>query len=83
MTLLSTILLPGILPDSISFVQYREIFLLFKIILQLQEYPIWYADYETIPQTPYDFTMWQYSERGNVDGIEGNVDLNIWFCPVE
>lgn len=50
---------------------------------QLQDYPIWYADYETIPQTPYNFTMWQYSEKGNVDGIEGNVDLNIWFCPVE
>ena len=50
---------------------------------QLQDYPIWYADYETIPQTPYDFTMWQYSEKGIVDGIEGNVDLNIWFCPVE
>ena len=50
---------------------------------QLQDYPIWYADYETIPQTPYDFTMWQYSEKGIVDGIEGNVDLNIWFCPIE
>ena len=50
---------------------------------QLQDYPIWYADYETIPQTPYDFTMWQYSEKGNVDGIEGNVDLNIWFSPIE
>ncbi len=50
---------------------------------QLQDYPIWYADYETIPQTPYDFTMWQYSEKGVVDGIEGNVDLNIWFCPVK
>ena len=48
---------------------------------QLQEYPFWYADYETIPQTPYDFVMWQYSEKGRVDGIDGNVDLNVWFCP--
>lgn len=50
---------------------------------KLQDYPIWYADYETIPQTPYNFSFWQYSEKGSVDGIEGIVDLNIWFCPVE
>lgn len=50
---------------------------------QLQEYPFWYADYERIPQTPYDFTMWQYSEKGSVDGVTGPVDLNAWFCPVE
>ena len=48
---------------------------------QLQEYPFWYADYETIPQTPYDFVMWQYSEKGRVNGIDGVVDLNVWFCP--
>ncbi len=46
---------------------------------QLQEYPFWYADYEKIPQTPYDFSFWQYTETGKVDGIEGNVDLNIQF----
>lgn len=49
---------------------------------QLQEYPFWYADYEAVPQTPYDFSIWQYTEKGRVDGIEGNVDLNIQFCPV-
>lgn len=46
---------------------------------QLAEYPIWYADYELIPQTPYDFCFWQYSESGQVDGITGIVDLNIQF----
>lgn len=46
---------------------------------QLQDYPVWYADYEKIPQTPYDFTFWQYSESGHVDGIEGETDLNVWF----
>ena len=48
---------------------------------QLQDYPIWYADYENIPQTPYDFTFLQYSESGHVDGIDGVTDLNIWFVP--
>lgn len=46
---------------------------------QLTEYPIWYADYENIPQTPYEFTFWQYSESGYVDGIDGKTDLDVWF----
>ncbi len=50
---------------------------------QLQEYPFWYADYEAIPQTPYHFEIWQYSETGQVDGISGNVDLNIMFERIE
>lgn len=44
---------------------------------ELAEYPIWYADYEEYPQTPYRFDIWQYSSEGTVDGIQGNVDLNI------
>ena len=44
---------------------------------KLSEYPIWYADYEPLPQTPYNFVYWQYSNEGTVDGIEGAVDLDI------
>ena len=44
---------------------------------KLQEYPIWYADYEPKPQTPYDFSFWQYSEKSTVPGISGIVDMNI------
>ena len=46
---------------------------------QLLEYPVWYADYEPIPQTPYAFRCWQYSNTGTVEGIEGEVDLDIWM----
>lgn len=46
---------------------------------QLTEYDFWYADYYDIPQCPYDFKMWQYSENGVVPGINSNVDLNLWF----
>ena len=28
---------------------------------------------------PYRYTMWQYSTDGQIDGIEGNADLNISF----
>ena len=44
---------------------------------KLQDYEIWYADYSKIPQTPYDFNYWQFSEVGIVDGVDGMVDLNI------
>ncbi len=44
---------------------------------KLADYPIWYADYQPLPQTPYDFAFWQYTESGQVDGITGDVDLNI------
>ena len=46
---------------------------------KLNDYEIWYADYEKFPQTPYHFTYWQFTEAGIVDGIEGNVDLNVWI----
>ena len=46
---------------------------------RLKEYDIWYADYEPVPQCPYAFAMWQYSEKGRVPGIEADVDLNLWF----
>lgn len=46
---------------------------------QLAGYDFWYADYYDVPQCPYDYEMWQYSETGVVPGINGNVDLNLWF----
>ena len=47
----------------------------------LGEYPIWYADYEALPQTPYHFDFWQYTNEGSVDGIEGRTDFNIQLIP--
>ena len=46
---------------------------------RLQEYPVWYADYEIPAQTPYAFRFWQYSEKGKTDGVQGAVDLNLEF----
>ena len=46
---------------------------------ELSEYDFWYADYHEIPQCPYDYKIWQYSESGAVPGINANVDLNLWF----
>lgn len=43
---------------------------------RLQEYPIWLAYYDTELNYCYDFDIWQYG-TGQVDGIEGEVDVNI------
>ena len=39
----------------------------------------WYAYYGDELYFPYDVSIWQYSAYGTVDGIKGNVDLNISF----
>ncbi|MCR4806437.1 MAG: hypothetical protein K5857_02060 [Lachnospiraceae bacterium] len=45
-------------------------------------YDVWLSDdYEPEDGTdyPYTFTMWQYSKKGKVDGISGDVDVNLMF----
>ncbi len=46
---------------------------------QLSDIDIWYAFYNDTPALYYNYTIWQYSCTGLVEGIEGSVDLNICF----
>ena len=46
---------------------------------ELASFGLWYADYTDHLSTPYRVDMWQYSEKGRVSGISGNVDLNVLF----
>lgn len=46
---------------------------------RLNDYEKWYAFYDDYMYIPYDVSCWQYTEKGNVDGIPNNVDLNISF----
>ena len=46
---------------------------------ELTEYDLWLAEYDTVPDFYYHFDLWQYSESGQVDGIEGDVDLDLAF----
>lgn len=46
---------------------------------KLKGVDIWYAFYNDEPDMYYNYMMWQYSCTGYVDGIEGDVDLNICF----
>lgn len=44
---------------------------------QLEDYEKWFAFYDMPVYFPYAFSIWQYSSKGSVNGISGEVDLNI------
>ena len=46
---------------------------------RLEAYDKWFAYYNKDIYYPYDFKVWQYTDKGRVAGIEGDVDLNISF----
>ncbi len=47
---------------------------------QLTDYPFWLAQFGvSAPTFYYDFAMWQYGDNGSIDGISGNVDVDIMF----
>ena len=49
---------------------------------RLTDYPFWLAHYTedlAVTEYPYFYDMWQYSSNGDVDGIEGRVDMNLCF----
>ena len=50
-------------------------------VAELEDYDKWLAYYNDDMYYPYAYQIWQYSDRGRVSGIEGNVDLNICFEP--
>ncbi len=46
---------------------------------RLEAYDKWFASYSTQLYFPYEISMWQYTNTGSVDGINGDVDMNISF----
>ena len=44
---------------------------------RLEEYHKWFAYYNTPVYFPYEFDVWQYSSKGRISGIKGDVDLNV------
>ena len=45
----------------------------------LTDYPFWLAMYSDEMTYPHWVDMWQYSCTGSVPGIEGDVDINLYF----
>ena len=52
-------------------------FLIMLDMEQLEDYQKWFAYYNAPVYFPYEFDIWQYSSKGSVNGIKGDVDLNI------
>lgn len=46
---------------------------------QLTSYDTWIADYYGNTWYNRPFTIWQYTDKGTIDGITGNVDLNYGY----
>ena len=55
---------------------------------KLSNYPVWLAHYTGVTQDdPFvkpsnyngKYSMWQYTDKGHVNGIVGNVDMDILY----
>ena len=45
----------------------------------LENFVIWLAEYRSVPIYQGYYQMWQYTSKGSVNGISGNVDMNISY----
>lgn len=54
-------------------------------VSRLDKYVIWLAEYRKTPQYEGYYEMWQHTSQGVIDGILGNVNLNIsyWQRPLK
>ncbi len=48
-------------------------------LARLKDYDVWLAQEEDLPDYPYQYTMWQYSTDGVLNGVAGEANLNICF----
>lgn len=45
----------------------------------MRDYDFWVADYGEYPSMYYGFTMWQYTAKGRIEGIDCDLDINVNF----
>lgn len=45
----------------------------------LESYAIWLAEYRSVPLYQGYYQMWQYTSKGKINGINGNVALNVSY----
>lgn len=46
---------------------------------KLTAYDVWLSQLQDVPDYPYRFAMWQYTQTASVDGIVGYTNLNVSF----
>lgn len=50
---------------------------------ELTDYDVWLSDDSFPTDYPYRFSMWQYNRKGKIEGITGDIDLDISFINYE
>lgn len=50
---------------------------------ELSDYKTWLAEYTEVPAYSGYYHMWQYTSKGNVAGIETEVDLNLCYMNID
>ena len=61
-------------------VTIRWLFVIEEMVKTLpsEGYDKWFAGYQTAsPYYPYKYAMWQYTSTGSINGVSGNIDINI------
>jgi GH25 family lysozyme M1 (1,4-beta-N-acetylmuramidase) len=46
---------------------------------RLDRFNVWLAEYRSAPLYNGYYSMWQYTSKGHIDGISGNVDFDIMY----
>lgn len=46
-------------------------------------FDVWLSQVGDVPDYPYKFSMWQYTQSGKIDGINGDASLDICFINYE
>lgn len=54
-------------------------FMLMLNMNELEAYEKWFAGYSDTPYFPYEYSIWQYTDNGDIPGISEPVDINISF----
>ena len=63
---------------SVMFYSYQSFFQDYLDVKRLSQFPFWVANYVEQPNS-IDHKLWQHTSSGRVNGITGNVDINIAY----
>ena len=62
---------------------YKSLAYHYYDLSRLASYDLWLSEPTDLPDFYYHFSMWQYDVEGELSGVDGTVDLNLCFVPVE
>ena len=58
---------------------YSSKFYLENIWTNKYNHPVWLAHYTSDTNYKGDYIMWQFTSSGKVDGVKGDVDINVYY----